>query len=773
MRRSGRRILGLDRATPRGSREVTIDVSDTVDDYSVEAANPDYEPFPFSADSALIRELGERLVGQPYTALAELVKNAYDADATICQVRLHGNRITVSDNGHGMSTAEFKQHWMTIGTRNKQRVTRSRGFGRSTTGSKGVGRLSAQFLAHRMQLVTTSEEDVGKRLHALVDWDTAVEAGLLTNAQAQYKLEAAGAAVYPGGSRTGTTVIMEELKQGWAEEDIKLLGRQIWSLQSPFRGWGSRATGDSDELEFAIDFETDRPGLDTAFAGQMRAIIDSWHAAIVGSVRSEGDRHFVDVDLRFADGERFSESWPIEDLRDFDTWPAWFVQEAQWQIRIYDFVGRQPGNVPVQDARDYLQKFGGVTLYDSGFKLPYYGAETDWLGIEFDHSHRKSASTLLPARLQASRALNDLPTQGRILGVVRINTGAEFAAASPEQRTSGEYLKILITRDRLAGNDAFEQLAQAVRSSIDFYATRQRIRADRLIEIIRPALPPTARIAGLEDLVRVVSVRYPDDDNVRTIASEVIELGSAIAKQNEADDAERSLLGSLASTGMAALALEHENKKEIRLGRQLVRRLKTIAAKIDDPAVSEVARDIDTWLNRLEATRRIFAPMLSQEDRDVVEALQVGSVVQEVVRATEPLMPRVITRQDIPRDVYFPPATFADWHALLQNVLVNAANAMLDTDQPQVDFRFGRTGRSNWLRVSNNGVPIDVEGSHSLFEPFRRRQVTSSERAALGLGGMGLGLTIVRMIANLRGCQVRFVEDGGPTTFQISWSSGE
>lgn len=129
-----------------------------------------------------------------------------------------------------MSELEFKQHWMTIGTRNKQRETRSRRLGRATTGSKGVGRLSAQFLAHRMQLVTTSELDDSQRLHALVDWDTAVEAGLLTNAEAQYKLEKAGSALYPGESRTGTTVIMEELKQGWAQEDVKLLGRQIWSL---------------------------------------------------------------------------------------------------------------------------------------------------------------------------------------------------------------------------------------------------------------------------------------------------------------------------------------------------------------------------------------------------------------------------------------------------------------------------------------------------------------------------------------------------------------
>ena len=37
---------------------------------------------PFTIDAELLRELGERLVGKPHIALAELVKNSYDADAT-------------------------------------------------------------------------------------------------------------------------------------------------------------------------------------------------------------------------------------------------------------------------------------------------------------------------------------------------------------------------------------------------------------------------------------------------------------------------------------------------------------------------------------------------------------------------------------------------------------------------------------------------------------------------------------------------------------------
>ncbi|GAP07448.1 hypothetical protein ATHL_02330 [Anaerolinea thermolimosa] len=40
----------------------------------------------FSVDARLLQELGEGLVGKPSTALAELIKNAYDADATLVKV---------------------------------------------------------------------------------------------------------------------------------------------------------------------------------------------------------------------------------------------------------------------------------------------------------------------------------------------------------------------------------------------------------------------------------------------------------------------------------------------------------------------------------------------------------------------------------------------------------------------------------------------------------------------------------------------------------------
>ena len=110
------------------------------------------------------------MIGRAYIALAELVKNSYDADAIDCQIEFSNDEIVIHDNGHGMSQTEFLDHWMRIGTTHKGVEKQSRNLRRPMTGSKGLGRLSVQFLADEMTLETTSSEIPSKTLYAIVDW---------------------------------------------------------------------------------------------------------------------------------------------------------------------------------------------------------------------------------------------------------------------------------------------------------------------------------------------------------------------------------------------------------------------------------------------------------------------------------------------------------------------------------------------------------------------------------------------------------------------------
>lgn len=67
-------------------------------------------------DDYLLRELGQ-VAHVPQVALTELVANAWDAGATKVDLILPaeiGGTLTITDDGHGMTPAQFKKRWMTL-----------------------------------------------------------------------------------------------------------------------------------------------------------------------------------------------------------------------------------------------------------------------------------------------------------------------------------------------------------------------------------------------------------------------------------------------------------------------------------------------------------------------------------------------------------------------------------------------------------------------------------------------------------------------------------
>ena len=100
----------------------------------------------FTVDTRLFRELGELLVGRDSTALIELIKNAYDADAT--EITVYGERldspeegrILIVDNGVGMNAEDFERGFLRVASRLKEEgERRSILFHRRYTGAKGIG----------------------------------------------------------------------------------------------------------------------------------------------------------------------------------------------------------------------------------------------------------------------------------------------------------------------------------------------------------------------------------------------------------------------------------------------------------------------------------------------------------------------------------------------------------------------------------------------------------------------------------------------------------
>src|SRR2546428_829863 len=115
------------------------------------------EIFSFTVDSALLGELGEKLVSTVHVALAELVKNGYDADAKLITVQIlpvdgKAPRVIITDDGTGMTLEQVRQYWMKIGTVNKVADPQTLLYGRLKTGSKGIGRFACRRLGLKLRL---------------------------------------------------------------------------------------------------------------------------------------------------------------------------------------------------------------------------------------------------------------------------------------------------------------------------------------------------------------------------------------------------------------------------------------------------------------------------------------------------------------------------------------------------------------------------------------------------------------------------------------------
>src|SRR5260221_10230231 len=108
----------------------------------------------FQTEGRLLQELGERLVASPEVALVELIKNAYDADSSACEVHLidGDSTLVVQDYGIGMTLDQFKNRWMRIATSQKIGERLSPNYRRRLTGQKGIGRFAVRFLGNNLHL---------------------------------------------------------------------------------------------------------------------------------------------------------------------------------------------------------------------------------------------------------------------------------------------------------------------------------------------------------------------------------------------------------------------------------------------------------------------------------------------------------------------------------------------------------------------------------------------------------------------------------------------
>jgi signal transduction histidine kinase len=139
--------------------------------------------------------------------------------------------------------------------------------------------------------------------------------------------------------------------------------------------------------------------------------------------------------------------------------------------------------------------------------------------------------------------------------------------------------------------------------------------------------------------------------------------------------------------------------------------------------------------------------------------MQPLDVVTAVEAALESVRPATLAkRQTVTFDIPEPhPIVFAD-HARVQQMLWNLlANATKYTHREgRIDVVIAAGDTDVEITIRDNGVGIAADALPHIFERFRQEHAGPTRE----YGGLGLGLAIVRHLADMHGGAVRATSDG-------------
>ena len=146
-----------------------------------------------------VDKLGVCLYDRVSAVVAELVANAYDADAENVKVRVplgtllarhdpgtgqikeHGYSIEVRDDGHGMTPSEANDHFLWVGKdrrKNPKQGGRSRNKNRQVMGRKGVGKLAPFGICKIIEVISAGGAKTNRGYvvsHFIMDYDKILE----------------------------------------------------------------------------------------------------------------------------------------------------------------------------------------------------------------------------------------------------------------------------------------------------------------------------------------------------------------------------------------------------------------------------------------------------------------------------------------------------------------------------------------------------------------------------------------------------------------------
>ncbi|MGQ6278058.1 sensor histidine kinase [Serratia sp. IR-2025] len=682
--------------------------------------------------------LGRESIANSTTAISELVKNSYDADAKKDNIRLFKldkpiSVMVIEDNGNGMDPDTLISSWLKIGTDNKL-YNKTSANGRILTGAKGLGRLGIDRLCRKLILQTkTSSSD--QILQLDIDWKK-YEARDKSFFDIKHNVFSVG---YPSRDKYGqilkdgygTRMILLGLKDDWTGYLYNDLAKELRLLVSPFFA----------NDEFKIEMATDLNEMETLNSSE---ILDYSRWSVEASILDDGS---VSANYKYKNEliDSYNVPWNelIKSRHDF---PAC----GPLDVKIY-YIPRESVSdldLKVKQIRSFLDANQGVRIYRDNFRVRPYGEPSgkgDWLDLGL----RKVRNP------EGMKQGNWKVGPNQIVGAVFIN------------RDKNVTLNDQANREGIVENDAFYDLRTFILKIIEKFETHAVLQARKetspeskiLIEELKEKNNKTNDV--LLELQKKLNIniknKNPKKNDLKHIAKNILKVVEQQKIETEKVDQLleqveqlKDTMANLASLGILTVCLGHETKQHTSMSATNILMLRDMIedgmGKIDS---RKALSRIDILENSIKYISDFAGFALSnvRPDKRNMNKIQLNQIINDVIKIFNQSLVKsnveVIKEWD--SDSAYPIRGFRiHWESIIINFLTNSLWALESTKEGDRKIKIKLSLNTDYNRVEmhflDSGKGIEAGTENRVFDTgFSTKTDEKGDQS-----GAGMGLSIVK-----------------------------
>ncbi len=704
----------------------------------------------FSVDADLINRLGLELVSKQETAVAELVKNAYDADATEVKVTFSGAStalggiLTIEDNGAGMDEAQLKNGFLRIATTDKLHDRISQRYQRPKAGKKGIGRFATQRLGKKLIIITQKQAEA-YAYQLTINWDDYSTDQDLQ--QVSNTLE-----IVEKTKPQGTDLIIEDLRDVWSEADIKRVYRYVAELLQPYILKVSSAytenlaaiIQESKEEIFEVSFWQDVRKI----ADAQEMIFDKAIAKISGYIDEEGKGVGTVISQKFGVNDSFqTQVYPSLERSKIAFEAYYFIRN---RVNYYQNITRSE----LKSIESHLDEHYGIKVFRNGFKVPPYGDKgNDWLGIS-----------------KISRQ-QDIPFGAKNwMGFVQIKD------------SEGAIFEEVAGREGLIEKVAFDELQQfmldILKQGFNDFAAKFKI-SDEFKEanqqskeaVSRSKIQATIQLIDASIKVLTNETYKPED---KEIEQEKLEqyIRQLILEANTLAN-ETEMMRVLAGVGLMIAEFIHEVKQ---FGPSFNGYLSYLLERNLDEEVSSTLKEMQKTFTSFQAYTSYFDASISQNIRRELRPVSLGDTLLQFKNTIQTDLSRrniIVEICQTEGEILTCPMHPSEWNTILQNLYSNAKKAILRAEREgKILIVLYAKEEAVYLSFHDNGSGLADKYKRDKERIFRAFETTSlpvGTSVSEEITGSGLGLYIVKQIIINRDGKIWIDEpkEGYQTCFTI------